>query len=90
MLLLYPQVGKAHILKQSADDKVLLIGGGVTVYEALTAAEELAKSGIHARVLDPFTIKPLDATTIIEQAKQVGGRIVTVEDHYPEGKLFMI
>jgi len=45
----------------------------------------LEKSGISVRVLDPFTIKPIDAATIIKNAKECGGKIVTVEDHYPEG-----
>jgi len=81
------QVGKAHVVRQSPTDQVLLIAAGVTLYEALKAADQLAASGIHARVLDPFTIKPLDSATIIENAKAVGGRIVTVEDHYPEGGL---
>ncbi|KAF4526644.1 hypothetical protein B566_EDAN015278 [Ephemera danica] len=71
----------------SAADKVLVIGAGVTVYEALTAAEELAKSNIHVRVMDLFTVKPLDAAAIIENAKECGGRIITVEDHYPEAVL---
>jgi transketolase len=63
----------------------LIIGAGVTLYEAITAAEELGKSGISVRILDPFTIKPLDAATIIKNARECGGRIITVEDHYPEG-----
>lgn len=79
--------GKARIVKQSAKDQVLLIGAGITLYEALNAAAELEKSGVHARVLDPFTIKPLDAEAIITNAQQCGGRIVVVEDHYREGGL---
>lgn len=63
----------------------MVIGAGVTLYEALSAAEELEKSGISIRVIDPFTIKPIDAATIIKNAKECGGNIVTVEDHYPEG-----
>lgn len=81
------EVGKAHVVRQSANDKVLLIGAGITLYEALAAATELEKSGISARVLDPFTIKPLDQVAIVENAKAVGGRIVVVEDHYKEGGL---
>lgn len=81
------KVGGAKIVKQSAKDQVLLIGACVTLYEALEAADILAGEGINARVLDPFTIKPIDAATIITNAKQCGGRIVTVEDHYPEGGL---
>lgn len=79
--------GKARVVKQSAKDQVLLIGAGITLYEALNAAAELEKSGVHARVLDPFTIKPLDAEAIISNAQQCGGRIVVVEDHYREGGL---
>lgn len=81
------QLGLAKVVKQSAKDQVLLIGAGVTLYEALDAAEQLAAEGINCRVLDPFTIKPMDAATIITNAKQCGGRIITVEDHYPEGNL---
>ncbi|XP_054290561.1 transketolase-like protein 2 isoform X1 [Macrosteles quadrilineatus] len=81
------KLGLAKVVKQSAKDQVLLIGAGVTLYEALEAADILAGEGINARVIDPFTIKPIDAATIIANAKQCGGRIVTVEDHYPEGGL---
>lgn len=79
--------GKAKIVKQSGKDQVLLIGAGITLYEALNAAGELEKSGINARILDPFTIKPLDREAIIANAKECGGRIVVVEDHYREGGL---
>lgn len=79
--------GKAKVVKQSGKDQVLLIGAGITLYEALNAAGELAKAGINARVLDPFTIKPLDREAIVANAKQCGGRIVVVEDHYREGGL---
>jgi len=78
------KVGKANVVRQSANDNILLIGSAVTLFEALTAADELAKIGISARVIDPFTIKPLDPA-IIEHAKAVGGKVLTVEDHYPEG-----
>lgn len=81
------EAGKAHIVRQSDNDSVLLIGAGITLYEALTAATELEKAGVYARVLDPFTVKPLDQNAIIENAKAVGGRIVVVEDHYKEGNL---
>lgn len=58
-------IGNAKVVKQSDDDKVLLIGAGVTLYEALEASKELEKSGIHTRVLDPFTVKPLDEKGIL-------------------------
>lgn len=79
------RVGKAKVVRQSKNDQVTVIGACVTLAEALTAADELAASGINIRVIDPFTIKPLDADTILTSARQTGGRIVVVEDHYPEG-----
>ncbi|XP_033214936.1 transketolase-like protein 2 isoform X2 [Belonocnema kinseyi] len=80
-------VGKSKIVWKSAKDEVLVIGAGVTLHEALAAAAELGKAGIHIRVMDLFTIKPIDKDAIISNAKEVGGRIITVEDHYPEGGL---
>jgi len=79
------EIGKARILKQSANDSALLIGAGVTLHEAMSAANDLANAGVNVRVLDPFTIKPIDREAIITNAKACGGRIVTVEDHYPQG-----
>lgn len=81
------QIGKAKVVKQSANDTVLLIGAGITLYEALNAATELEKSGVHCRVMDPFTVKPLDNEAIVQNAVQCGGRIVVVEDHYKQGGL---
>ncbi|KAK7605379.1 hypothetical protein V9T40_007237 [Parthenolecanium corni] len=81
-------VGQAKVLRSSNDDKLLIVGAGVTLHEALDAAAELrAKHNINARVIDPFTVKPLDAQLIITNAEQCGGKIITVEDHYPEGGL---
>ncbi|XP_065165310.1 transketolase-like protein 2 isoform X2 [Atheta coriaria] len=78
-------IGKANIVRKTATDKVLLIGAGITLQEAITASTELAKAGINVRVLDLFTIKPIDKDAIIKNARECGGRIVVVEDHYPEG-----
>ena len=80
-------VGKSKVVKSSPKDDVLVIGAGVTLHEALKAAEELSKTGVHVRVMDLFTVKPVDKASIISNAKETGGRIVTVEDHYPEGGL---
>lgn len=88
--ILYPndevfKVGQAKVLCQSAKDRVLLIGAGITLHEALAAAEELKKEGVEARVLDPFTIKPLDEAAVLENARAAEGRILVVEDHYQAG-----
>lgn len=79
------EIGKAHVVKSSSKDQVLIVAAAITLSEAFAAANELAKVGINVRILDPFTIKPIDAASIIKNAKEVGGRIITVEDHYPEG-----
>ncbi|XP_016014356.1 transketolase-like protein 1 [Rousettus aegyptiacus] len=78
-------IGQAKVVRQSIDDKVTVIGAGVTLHEVLAAAETLFQEGISIRVIDLFTVKPLDAATIISSAKCTGGRIITVEDHHPEG-----
>uniref|UniRef100_A0A8C7VQL1 transketolase n=1 Tax=Oncorhynchus mykiss TaxID=8022 RepID=A0A8C7VQL1_ONCMY len=80
-------VGQAKVVYQSAEDKVTVIGAGITLHEAMAAAEMLKKERIFIRVIDPFTIKPLDSKTIIEHTRQTRGRILTVEDHYYEGGL---
>ncbi|XP_055696152.1 transketolase-like protein 2 [Lutzomyia longipalpis] len=81
------QIGKAKVVRKSQNDQVLIVGAGITLYEALSAANELEKSGVNVRIIDPFTIKPLDNETIIANALQCGGRVITVEDHYKEGGL---
>ena len=64
-----------------------MIGAGITLEEARKAANTLEKEkNIQVRVMDPFTVKPLDEQAVIDNAKQCGGRIVVVEDHYPEGE----
>ncbi|XP_004780765.1 transketolase-like protein 1 [Mustela putorius furo] len=78
-------IGQAKVLRHSVNDKVTVIGAGVTLHEALAAAEDLSKQDISIRVIDLFTIKPLDVPTIVSNARATGGRIITVEDHYPEG-----
>ncbi|CAG4990904.1 unnamed protein product [Parnassius apollo] len=81
------KVGQAKIVRQSGKDRVLLVGAGVTLHEALAAAAALQKEGIEARVMDPFTVKPLDEAAVQKHAKAVGGRVVVVEDHYQAGGL---
>lgn len=72
------QVGKANILREGAD--VTIIASGMTVYESLLAADLLAAEGIRARVVDMFTIKPIDAACVIDSAQKTGA-IVTAENH---------
>merc|ERR1711915_856020 len=81
------EIGKAKIVRQSNNDQVLVIAAGVTLYEAVKAADQLSASGINIRVMDPFTIKPLDWVAVQNNSAACSGRVVTVEDHYPEGGL---
>jgi transketolase len=79
-------IGGSKVLRSGPDDQVTLIGAGVTVHEALAAADMLAEEGVKARVIDLYSIKPVDAKTLREAAEATG-RFVTVEDHHPEGGL---
>jgi transketolase len=80
-------IGQAKVVRASAQDALTIVTGGVTLFEALTAAERLASTGIAVRIVDPFTIKPLDVATLAACARETGGLVLTVEDHYPEGGL---
>lgn len=80
-------VGGAKLLRVSDADDVTLIGAGVTVHECLSAATQLASDGITARVIDCYSIKPIDAATVAAAVSATGGRVVVAEDHHPEGGL---
>jgi transketolase len=80
-------IGGAKVVRSSADDQVTLIGAGVTLHNCLAAADELDRDGIRARVVDLYSVKPIDTQTLIEAADATGGRLVVVEDHYPAGGL---
>jgi len=75
------------VLRQGANDRVTVIGAGVTLTEALKAYEDLKSRGIAIRVIDLYCVKPLDTAALSEQVRATGGRLVTVEDHYAEGGL---
>jgi transketolase len=75
------------VLRQSANDRVTVIGAGVTVYEALKAYDDLKSRGVSIRVIDLYCVKPLDTAALSEHVRATGGRLVTVEDHYAEGGL---
>ena len=79
--------GGSKILRSGPSDAVTLIGAGVTLHECLRAADQLALDGIHARVIDLYSIKPIDTDTLVAAADATGGRLVVAEDHHPEGGL---
>jgi transketolase len=75
------------VLRQSGNDRVTVIGAGVTLFEALKAYEELKARGVALRVIDLYCVKPLDVAALAENVRATGGRLITVEDHYREGGL---
>ncbi|MDQ3880820.1 MAG: transketolase [Chloroflexota bacterium] len=81
------RIGGSRVVRGSARDEVAVIGAGITLHEALKAADELAADGIAARVIDLYSVKPVDEETIRAAAREVGGGIVVAEDHWPEGGL---
>ena len=80
-------IGKCKVLRQSERDRVLIVAAGVTVVEALKAHEELQRNGIAARVVDLFSVKPIDREGLVVAARAAGGVVITVEDHYAHGGL---
>jgi transketolase len=79
-------IGGSRVVRQTDDDAVTLIGAGITLHEAIKAADALAAEGLRARVIDLYSVKPIDAETVRTAARQTGA-IITVEDHWPEGGL---
>jgi transketolase len=78
-------VGGLKVLRQSANDVATVIGAGITVFEALKAHDELKAKGIAVRVIDLYSLQPIDSATLLRCAKETKGRLVTVEDHYAAG-----
>src|SRR5437773_3095434 len=80
-------IGGSKVVRKSANDRAAVIGVGITLHEALAAAKALESEGTPIRVIDAYSVKPIDAQGILRAAKETGGRIVVVEDHYEEGGL---
>jgi transketolase len=77
-------IGGLKVLRQSAADTATVVGAGVTLYEALNAHEQLKKDGISIRVIDLYSLQPIDADSLIKAGRDTG-RLITVEDHYASG-----
>jgi transketolase len=78
-------IGGSKVLRKSANDRVTVVAAGITLHEALKAASKLEAEGTAIRVIDAYSVKPIDAEGILAAAKETGGRILVVEDHYLEG-----
>lgn len=80
-------IGGSKVLRRSDSDVATLIGAGVTLHTCLAVADRFARDGVSVRVIDVYSLKPIDVVTLREASAETGGRFVIVEDHYPEGGL---
>jgi len=78
-------IGGLKVVRESKDDVATVIGAGVTVFEALKAYDQMKATGTTIRVIDLYSLAPIDAKSLIAAAKATGGHLITVEDHYPAG-----
>jgi transketolase len=79
-------IGGSRVVRGGgADDQVTIVAAGITLHESITAADALAKSGVKVRVIDLYSLKPIDARTLAAAVNATGGRLVVAEDHWPEG-----
>ncbi len=83
----FPIGGSRIVRGGGSDDRVTVVAAGITLHEAVKAADALAKDGVKIRVIDAYTVKPIDARGIAEALQVTGGRLVVAEDHWPEGGL---
>jgi transketolase len=79
------EIGGSNVLREAGDDVATVIGAGITVFEALTAHDTLRAKGIHIRVIDLYSVQPIDTATLVRCARETKGRLITVEDHYVGG-----
>jgi transketolase len=80
-------VGGSKVLRQSNADVATVVGAGVTLFEALKAYDLLKRNGIAIRVIDAYSVQPIDAATLVAAAQATKGVVITVEDHYAAGGL---
>ncbi len=80
-------VGGSKVVRQSNNDRVTVVAAGITLHEALKAYDQLKQEGILVRIIDAYSVKPIDTETLLAAAQEVGDKFVVAEDHWPEGGL---
>jgi transketolase len=80
-------IGGCKVLRSSSNDQLTIVAAGVTLHEALKAHDELQKDKISVRVIDLYSIKPVDRETLLKAASETNHLLLTVEDHYEDGGL---
>ncbi len=78
-------IGGLKVLRSDPADAAVVVAAGVTVHEPLTAWDQLRARGVHIRVVDLYSVQPVDEGSLTQCAKDAGGRVITVEDHYAAG-----
>ena len=80
-------IGGSKVVRSSGDDQVTVVAAGITVHNAIEACEQLQREGTNVRLIDAYSVKPIDADTLRLAVRATGGRVVVAEDHWPEGGL---
>jgi transketolase len=80
-------IGGSKVLRSSENDQVTVVAAGITVHNAIEACEKLQEEGVAVRLIDTYSVKPIDADALRESVRATGGRLVVAEDHWPEGGL---
>jgi transketolase len=78
-------IGGSKVVRESANDAAAVVAAGVTLFEALKAYDQLKAAGTTIRVIDLYSLSPVDRDTLLRAAQATGGRLITVEDHYAAG-----
>jgi transketolase len=78
-------IGGLKVLRESADDVATVVGAGVTLFEALKAYEQLKADGTRIRVVDLYSLAPIDGAALVNAGRATEGQLITVEDHYAAG-----
>ncbi len=90
--VIYPKdekfpIGGSKVLRKNRKDAATVIAAGITVHEALKAYEDLKKEGLWVRIIDAYSVEPLDKEKIVREVKEARKKVVVVEDHYYNGGL---
>lgn len=81
------KIGGSKVVRQSDKDRLTIVAAGITVHEALKAADQLQRQRVAVRIIDAYSVKPMDEETLLAAAQEVGNKFIVVEDHWPEGGL---
>jgi transketolase len=79
------KIGGSKIVRQSNNDRLTVVAAGITLHEALKAYDQLKSQRVTIRVIDAYSVKPIDEETLFVAAREAGNKIIVVEDHWPEG-----